>query len=68
MRRFTETMEPGRSSAGSYTPGSLEINELVHRRLEQSLAEPSRPAAEIVEGLAGDLRRWLGRMQKKGLL
>ena len=68
MRRYSETMEPGMSFSGGYMPGLLEINELVHRRLEQALAEPELPAAEIVEGLAGDLRRWHERTKKKGVL
>jgi len=68
MRRYAETMEAGAASAGAYAPGLLEINELVHRRLEQSLADPALPAEDIVEGLADDLRRWQRRMQEKGFL
>ena len=64
---FVRPLESG-ISAVAYSPGRLEVETLIRRRFEQSLAEPDLPAEHIVAGLAADLQAWLERMQEKGLL
>lgn len=68
MRRYVEPMETGGITALAYCPGRLELEEIVRKRFEQSLAEPDVPATEIVHGLADDVRAWLAKMKEKGLL
>ena len=68
MRRFVEPMEAGGLTALAYCPGRLELEDIVRRRFEQSLAEPDTPAQTIVRGLDADVRAWLARMKEKGLL
>lgn len=68
IRRYVEPMEAGGLTALAYCPGRLELEEIVRKRFEQSLAEPGIPAQEIVHGLAADVRAWLAKMKEKGLL
>lgn len=67
-RRFVEPLEDGGITAPAYAPGRLEVEAIVRKRLEQSLAAPDVPTEKIVAGLASDLRAWLVKMQQKGLL
>lgn len=67
-RRFVEPLEQGGTTAPAYAPGRLEVEAIIRKRFEQSLAEPSLPTERIVAGLASDLRSWLAKMQQKGLL
>jgi hypothetical protein len=66
--RFVEPLEEGGITAVAYAPGRLEVEAIVRKRFEQSLAEPAMPTEAIVAGLASDLRAWLAKMQLKGLL
>jgi ABC-type glycerol-3-phosphate transport system substrate-binding protein len=68
MHRFVEPMEAGGLTALVYSPGRLELEEIVRKRFEQSLAEPNTPTADIVRGLDTDVRAWLARIKEKGLL
>lgn len=68
MLRYVEPMEAGGLAALAYCPGRLELEEIVRKRFEQSLAEPGLPARDIVRALDADIRAWLVRMQEKGLL
>jgi len=66
MRRFAETMEAGASQTYLYAPGATEVGQLVNERMQQALAQPERPADQIVAGLAADLNRWLARQTRRG--
>jgi ABC-type glycerol-3-phosphate transport system substrate-binding protein len=68
MLRYIEPMEAGGLTALAYCPGRLELEEIVRKRFEQSLAEPHVPARDIVRGLDADARAWLARQKEKGLL
>ena len=68
VRRYAEPLEAGGLAAVAYCPGRLELEEIIRRRFEQSLAEPEVAAAEIMRGLDTDVHAWLARMQQKGLL
>ncbi len=66
--RYVEPMEAGGLTAIAYCPGRLELEEIVRRRFEQSLAEPHLPTRDIVHALDTDVRAWLSRQKEKGLL
>ncbi len=68
MQRFVDPMEASGLTNLVYCPGRLELEEIVRKRLEQSLAEPDIPAADIARGLAGDVRAWLTKQQQRGVL
>lgn len=68
LHHFVAPIETGAITALAYCPGRLELEEIVRKRFEQSLAEPNVPSEEIVRGLAADLRAWLAKMKEKGLL
>ena len=68
IRRYVEPMETGGLTALAYCPGRLELEEIVRKRFEQSLAEPDLPSTEIVHHLDTDVRAWLAKMKEKGLL
>lgn len=67
-RRWVEPLEQDGITAVAYAPGRLEVEAIIQKRFEQSLAEPDLPTERIVAGLASDLRAWLAKMQQKGLL
>jgi hypothetical protein len=68
MAPFVEPMEAGGLTNLVYCPGRLELEEIVRKRLEQSLAEPELPSSEIARALAVDARAWLARQREKGFL
>lgn len=68
IQRFVDPLEPGGLTNLVYSPGRLELEEIVRKRLEQSLAEPDIPAADIARRLAADARAWLAKQQERGLL
>lgn len=68
MQHFVTPLEAGGLTNIAYCPGRLELEEIVRKRLEQSLAEPATPAEAIVRGLDSDVRAWLAKQREKGLL
>lgn len=68
VHRYMETLEPGVGQSLAQVPGTMELEAIIQRRFEQALAAPDVPAAEIVAGLAADLRAWLQKNQERGLL
>jgi len=68
MQSFVTPMESGGLTNLVYCPGRLELEEIVRKRFEQSLAEPTLPVEEIVRALDADVRAWLAKMKEKGLL
>ena len=68
MLRYVEPMEAGGLTAIAYCPGRLELEEIVRKRFEQSLAEPNTSARDIMRALDADVRAWLSRQKEKGLL
>ena len=65
---YVQPLEQPTALASVYTAGKLEVDEIIRKRFEQALAEPTLPAAQIAEGLATDLRGWLERLRQKGRL
>lgn len=68
MHAFIAPLESGGLTNLVYAPGRLELEEIVRKRFEQSLAEPGLPARDIVRALDADVRAWLARQKQKGLL
>jgi multiple sugar transport system substrate-binding protein len=68
MLEYVKPMEAGGLTAIAYCPGRLELEEIVRKRFEQSLAEPDVPTREIVHGLDADVRAWFARQKEKGFL
>lgn len=68
IHHFVAPLEAGGLTNLAYCPGRLELEEIVRKRLEQSLAEPTLPAADIVRALDLDVRAWLAKQREKGLL
>jgi len=66
VRLFSDTQEAGAGGGFLRTDGLREIHDILYKRMEQAVAEPERPAVEIVQLMEADLERWVARRQKKG--
>lgn len=68
LQPYVTPLEAGGLTNIAYCPGRLELEEIVRKRLEQSLAEPALPAEDIMRGLDADVRGWLAQQREKGLI
>jgi multiple sugar transport system substrate-binding protein len=68
LEPYIAPLEAGGLTNLAYCPGRLELEEIVRKRFEQSLSEPSMPAEVIMKALAADVRAWLAKQKQKGLL